>query len=777
MSVTFLENRYKLCKESISIFMEKNNNIQPSSLTKAISTALVSISICASPSLLASERPNLILTQKGVSEMRASLGKVPVFDNAVKQTQIEVDAEIALGVDTPVPDGYSGGYEHERHKSNFFLAQKAGTLYQILEDEKYAEYVKEMLFQYEGMYQDLPIHPMPRSYARGKLFWQALNDSNWLVYMAQAYDTIHDYLTEEERTQLEDNLFRPVAHFLSEGSPQFYNRVHNHSTWGTSAVGMIALAIDDEELLHTALYGLEEDGIDPNDRDDDGGFIKAEGDGEGFIANLEHPFSPEGYFTEGPYYQRYALYPFLAFAIGMENAKPEMGVLQQKDDVLINSVYALLNLSDKNGLFFPLNDGQKGMSVLAREMVTSVNTAYYYGDQDPTLLSIAEEQGTVLLDQSGLAVAKAIQEGKAQPYVKPSVNYGDGPNGDEGGLAVLRYGDSDFEVVFKYSAQGLSHGHYDKLSYSVFEGGDEVVQDYGMTRFVNIAKKGGGNYLPENHTFSKHTIAHNTLSQNGGSHYEGEYAIGSVNHPELYFYESNSDAVQVISATEANAYPGTDMHRTMAVIKDEAFEKPFLLDIMRVDSENKNQYDLPVYFHGQVLEATFDYKQPEALPTLGDKDGYQHLYVEGISESLEEGSWQFTWMNEYKYYTLTSTSEQNDEVMFTRIGANDPDFNLRRDAGIMIRRDETQDTTFASVLEPHGSYSPVTELSNNPNSSIKNIEVLKSDDDYTAVSIGTMDDRDIVFILSNSDASSSKTHELNIGDKTYRWTGVYYLGS
>ena len=76
-------------------------------------------------------------------------------------------------------------------------------------------------------------------------------------------------------------------------------------------------------------------------------------------------------------------------------------------------------------------------------------------------------------------------------------------------------------MVFKYAAQGSSHGHYDKLSYSLYENGEEVIQDYGLARFVNIEQKGGGNYLKENKTWAKQTIAHNTVTQNETSHFKG----------------------------------------------------------------------------------------------------------------------------------------------------------------------------------------------------------------------------------------------------------------
>ena len=74
------------------------------------------------------------------------------------------------------------------------------------------------------------------------------------------------------------------------------------------------------------------------------------------------------------------------------------------------------------------------------------------------------------LDDAGLAVALGIKEGKEKPFVKKSIELSDGPNGDEGGVGILR--NEDLELVFKYTAQGLSHGHYDKLSFALYENGE-----------------------------------------------------------------------------------------------------------------------------------------------------------------------------------------------------------------------------------------------------------------------------------------------------------------
>lgn len=739
----------------------------------AVSLIVVGLTFSSASCSQEQEHPGLIMTKAGVEKIRAELGSVPLFDATLENVKAEVDAEIELGIDTPIPKDLSGGYTHVRHKRNFLIAQQAGVLFQILQDEKYAVYVRDMLFQYEAMYKTLPIHPQERSYARGKIFWQCLNDSNWLVYMSQAYDSIYDWLSENERKKLEENLFRPFADFISVENPQFYNRVHNHSTWGNAAVGMIGLVMGDDELVHRALYGIDDDGLDVGTaKDNDGGFIKVEGQKSGFLANLEQPFSPDGYYTEGPYYQRYAMYPFLIFAEGLHNVRPELKILEYKDGVLLKSVGALLNLSDADGEFFPLNDGQKGMSYYSRELVTAVDITYHFGGNNPQLLSIAEKQNRVLLDDSGLSVALGIRDGRAQPFLKESINLSDGSDGNQGGVSILRYGDEDLTLVFKYAAQGLSHGHYDKLSFSLFEKGKEVLQDYGLARFVNIEQKGGGNYLKENTTWAKQTIAHNTIVQNETSHFEGKYEVGSQHHSDLYFFDAADADVQVVSATEKNAYPGTEMHRTMALIKNANFEKPFLLDILRINSHTENQYDLPFYFMGQVMKVNFEYDSPTTLSAVGENNGYEHLYLEGVGKPSSDNA-KFLWMDNRKFYTLTSVTTASDELIFTRIGANDPEFNLRRDAAIMIRRKDTKDTVFVSVVEPHGSYSPVSEFAVNSNSNIASLKVAYDDEDYTAVSIEDLQGRKSMFILSIKNASASKEHRLEIGGSEYQWSGPY----
>lgn len=725
----------------------------------------------AKSSLNASSHPSLILTQQGVKDIRANLGSVPLFDATLAAIKEKIDTEIEAGFDVPVPKDYSGGYTHEKHKTNYILMQQAGVLYQILDEVKYALFVKDMLFEYAKMYPTLPIHPKPRSYARGKLFWQCLNDSNWLVYTSQAYDCIYNYLSEEERNTLETDLFKPFADYISKDNPKFFNRVHNHSTWGNAAVGMIALAMDDDSLLQRAMYGYQDAKIDPNLKDNDGGYINRDGK-MGFLANLDEPFSPDGYFTEGPYYQRYASYPFLIFAQALQNKKPELNVLYHKDSVLLKSVNALINLSDADGEFFVLNDAQKGMSLQSKSLVSAVDIAYHFGGNNPELLSIAESQNEVTLDDAGLAVALGVKNGKAKPFSKNSIELSDGADGDQGAVGILR--NNDLELVFKYTAHGLSHGHFDKLSFSLFENGDEIIQDYGMSRYVNVEQKGGGNYLKENKTWSKQTIAHNTIVQNEGSQFKGKYDIGSKHHAEKYIFDDTNKSVQVASAKEPNAYQGTEMHRTMVMIQDEDYNKPYLLDIMRVKSNQANQYDLPLYYLGQIVQANFEYNKHENPTVLGTKHGYQHLFEEAKG-SPNTDNIKLTWLLNNTFYSYSATASSEDEIILARIGANDPDYNLRAEPSIIIRRKDTQNTVFASVIESHGTYSPISEYALNAYSNIKSINVVVDTDAYTAVQFETTKGKTKLFVIANQDANKETEHKLTINNKELSWKGSYIL--
>ena len=212
----------------------------------------------------------------------------------------------------------------------------------------------------------------------------------------------------------------------------------------------------------------------------------------------------------------------------------------------------------------------------------------------------------------------------------------------------------------------------------------------------------------------------------------------------------------------------------MVTIKDEDYDKPYVLDIMRVSSENSNQYDLPFYFLGHIMKTNFKYSKYDVPKILGKSDGYQHLYKEASAIAKGENI-QLNWLMNDKFYTYTAVTSNNNEIIFGRIGANDPEFNLRNEQTLILRKKNTKDALFVSTIESHGTYSPVSELAINAYSNIANLSVIYNSKEYTAVLIETKNDKSKVFIISNENNDKDAAHKLAINNKEYSWKGSYLL--
>ncbi len=701
----------------------------------------------------------------------------PLFATTLARTQVQVDAALEQAFLVPTPMDMAGGYTHEVHKQNWKTLGDAATLFRLTGEEKYAAFVRDGLLQYAAVYRDWPLYPTDRSYATGKIFWQALNDANWLVYVSQAYGDIYDWLDPGVRQQLNEELFRPMADFLSIGNPQFFNRIHNHSTWGNAAVGMIGLVMEDEELIRRALYGIPVKELPEDLRDDDSGLILSESGRAGFLAQLDLSFSPDGYFTEGPYYLRYALSPFLLFGRALAEERPDLNILAYRDSILGKAIDALLLEADPRGDFFPLNDSQKGMSLYAPEVVKAVDYGYALYGHDPSLLTLARGQGSVTLDEPGLAVATALAEGKAIPFHPPSTAFTDGPDGDEGGVGILRScgsGDEQTCLVMKYSAQGMGHGHFDKLSYSLYDLTGEVIQDYGAARWVNIDQKGGGRYLPENQTWAKQTVAHNTLVIDRTSHYNGDIRIGENHSPERYAFGIEDTTLQLVSAVSDNAYPGRRLQRAQWLLQDTALGHPLLIDLFRATGNRPATYELPTWYMGQLMATDFAYTTESVLQPLDTAHGYQHLFLEATGRP-EGKIASVEWFGNGRFYTHTMATEPGDEILFVRPGANDPHFNLRRDPGFLLRREGGDSATFVSVLESHGSYNPREEVARDPYGSVTDVRLVVDSAPYTALEITHKGGTKWLLLFANEQSAPDREHTLNINGQSYHWRGVHHL--
>ena len=300
----------------------------------------------------------------------------------------------------------------------------SGVLYNLTGDVKYAKLVKEMMLKYAVLNPTLKNHPEATSSSPGRIFWQALNDANWMVYAGMAYDLVYNSLTAAERKTIEEGAFKPEVDFFTHDLKDWFNLIHNHAVWATAGVGMIGIATNNKDYIDMALYGTEKDGK------------------RGFMALMDNLFSPDGYYTEGPYYTRYAILPYAVFANALNNWEPRLKIFDHRNKILQKALLTCLQQTNIDGAFFPFNDALKEKDFTSNELVTTIDIFWTAYGADKKLLTVAKKQNRVFLNSGGVAIAAELANNKNIPAYYPYTSFEstDGIRGDEGGISVFRSG-------------------------------------------------------------------------------------------------------------------------------------------------------------------------------------------------------------------------------------------------------------------------------------------------------------------------------------------------
>ena len=199
------------------------------------------------PVFITAQHPITFFTKNDAGLVAKDITKFPVLQRSYNDLKKEVDSWIDKDVDVPFPKDPAGGYTHEKHKANYTLMFNSGILYNITGDIKYATLVKQLFLKYAKLNPALPKHPEAVGSLAGHLFWQALNDANWLVYAGMAYDLIYNSLTPAERKTVEEGALKPEADYLIKGVPNnWFNWVHNHGVWACAGVGIVGIATNNK---------------------------------------------------------------------------------------------------------------------------------------------------------------------------------------------------------------------------------------------------------------------------------------------------------------------------------------------------------------------------------------------------------------------------------------------------------------------------------------------------------------------------------------------------
>ena len=165
----------------------------------------------------------------------------------------------------------------------------------------------------------------------------------------------------------------------------------------------------------------------------------------------------------------------------------------------------------------------------------------------------------------------------------------------------------------------MGHGHFDKLSWQLYDNGQEIVRDYGAARFLNIEAKQAVATFPRTRagpSRPSRTRARGRPAQPLG----GDVRLADTIAPQQVYF-SAAPGLQVSSGRVTGAYPGVTMTRTLVMADIPGLEEPTVIDLVSADSAAAHTYDLPLHYQGHLMEIGFPVASNAASrPVLGADD-------------------------------------------------------------------------------------------------------------------------------------------------------------
>ncbi|MBM4044389.1 MAG: hypothetical protein FJ279_04685, partial [Planctomycetes bacterium] len=411
------------------------------------------------------------------------------------------------------------------HHGNSIGARDLALAYQLTGNTAYARKAADILLGYAGKYLTYPLHNIhgEPKVGGGRVGAQTLDESTWLIPVAQAYDLIWDALTPPEREQIETKLLRPAAEVIR----QHRIGVHNIQCWKNAAVGSVGLAIGDAALVSDAVES-----------------------GHGLKQQIAKGILEDGSWWELSWgYHFYAMSPLSTLA---ESAS-HFGI--DVFDRHFERLYEAPILFAMPDLRLPaFNDTGGGASVSPSGNYEVAAARYPKNALFGWLLS-TRPRGTL---EALLYGAPELPQ--AERPVMPTTNFA------ASGIAVLRSrsADNPMYLALDYGPHGGGHGHPDKLGFVFHALGQVLAPDPGSIAYG----------MPAHGKWYRQTLSHSTLVVDQKSQKPCEGRLNFIH---------SSPRFQIASVSCDQAYDGVTMDRTVAMIDDWAV---LLVDRVRSDKEH-----------------------------------------------------------------------------------------------------------------------------------------------------------------------------------------------
>ena len=439
-------------------------------------------------------------------------------------------------------------------------------------DTAYARKAGEILLKYAAAY------PGPHdTNTTGGMIFQSLDESMWVIPLAQAYDLVHASLSPEQCALIE-RFFADVA-----GGLQKCGTHGNWGSWHLSAVGVVGYAIQAPALIRWAT--------------------------EQFQAQIRDQLGDDGLWPESVHtYHYFPLMAFVAFAEAAFHAGVDLYHWEARPGKSLMRMFTA-----------PLPYAYPDLRLPA------INDGWFQAFLPPSMYEVAcardprPEFAWVLANiyRPGAVPGGTVTEpnapprgglyaflfGRALPADVASPKF-ESINFPVLGICTLRSGHGAM-LTFDYGPF-LGHGQLDKMGITLFANGKLWAADYGTPGY-------GSSILP----WYNATFSHNTMVVDGKSQ-----APTRENHAELWFRESGFEAVR---STTLQAFEGVTHTRTVIRLDD---------DFVVVDdlaAATSHVYDF--YFHAEgefSLQAPAPSSPADGAPSAQIKNLRRHVPRERI---------------------------------------------------------------------------------------------------------------------------------------------------
>lgn len=429
-----------------------------------------------------------------------------------------IDGEVFSGY--PYDDVYLMS-EHSRFAG---AIRTLGIVHQLTGDARYAAKAKEILLAYAAKYESYPLHTTKNEakVGGGKVGPQTLDESTWLIAVAEGADCIWNTLTSDEQKNVEEHLLRPAADVIR----QHKMKIHNIQCWKNSAIGLTGLLLGDMKLVDEALHAES-----------------------GYFAQMTKGVTADGAWYEGAWgYHFYTMSAVVhlteaAFHCGIDLYGAEF---KRMFDAPIDLAMPDFQL--------PAFNDSHPTSVLENASLYEIAFARYKDARYRLVLSRSKRDSDFAL----LAGLENVAE--SGELARTSRNF------PASGYAILAAGkDKDATwLCLDYGPHGGGHGHPDKLGFVLYGVGQVIAPDPGTANYG----------VPIQAGWYRTTIAHNTLTVDEHSQKPAEGKCDAF---------VAADGFSAVSASAGNIYDGVSFQRTVALIGNDLL---VFIDQIRASQEH-----------------------------------------------------------------------------------------------------------------------------------------------------------------------------------------------